>query len=83
MGKANFIYVGPNIPQIGLKKNTLYRGEEPPPRLRDLIVSKPVLRSLFISTKRLAEVQTKLNKKGSMEHTANQEMLAIAKTIPR
>ena len=83
MGKANFIYVGPNIPQLGLKKNTLFRGEEPPPRLRDLIVSTPVLRSLFVSTTRLAEVKAKLNKKGSMEHTANQAMLIIAQTIPR
>lgn len=83
MGKPNFIYIGPNVPPLALKRNTLYRGEELPVQLKQLAISKPVLKALFISTRDLAEAQKKLSKKGTLEHTANQEMQTIARTIPR
>jgi hypothetical protein len=83
MGKPNFIYVGPSLPSLGLKKNTIFRGAEVPPALQPLVEKKPAIRSLFVSTKDLAEVMKRLGQKGSLEHTANQEMLTIAKTTPR
>ena len=83
MGKANFMYVGPNVPQIGLKRNTLYRGNEPPAKLKELIKSKPILSALFVSTAGLAQAERSLNIKGSLENTAQKEMTEIVKTLPR
>jgi hypothetical protein len=83
MGKPNMIYIGPNVPPLALKRNTLYRGDDIPPRLLELAERRPALKSLFISTRDLAEAQKKIAKKGTLEHTAQQEMLEIAKTIPR
>lgn len=83
MGKPNYIYIGPNIGPIGLKRNTIFRGDQLPQKFKELADRKPVLRSLFISTRDLAEAQKKLTKKGTLEYVANQEVLAIAKAIPR
>lgn len=83
MGKPNFIYVGPNIAPIGLRTNMLFRGGEPPAKLLEIMQAKPVVGSLFISTRNLAAAKKKLTEKGSLEYTAYKEMLAIAKTIPR
>lgn len=83
MGKPNFCYIGPNVPPIGLKKFTLYRGEELPRSLEPLVKQRPVLAALYVSTRDLAAAQRRLAQKGTLEHTAAQEMLTIAKTIPR
>jgi hypothetical protein len=83
MGKANFMYIGPNVPQIGLKRNTLYRGSEPPPKLKELMKKKPILGSLFVSTAALAQAERSLNIKGAVENTAQKEMAEIVKTLPR
>ena len=83
MGKANCIYIGPNVPQIGLKRNTLYRGNEPPPKLKELMKKKPVLSALFVSTAALSQAERSLNIKGSLENTAQKEMAEIVKTLPR
>lgn len=83
MGKANYIYLGPNVPQIGLKRNTLYRGSEPPPKLAELMKKKPVLSALFVSTAALAQAERALSIKGSVENTAQKEMAEIVKTLPR
>jgi hypothetical protein len=83
MGKANFIYIGPNIPQIGLKRNTLYRGKEPPEKLQELIKKRPVLGALFVPTAALAQAERSLKIKGAVEHTAQKEMAEIVKTLPR
>jgi hypothetical protein len=79
MGKPNHIYVGPSVPSLGLKRFTLYRSEELPVKLAELAAQKPAVKSLFVSTRDLAEVKKQLNKKGSLAYTANQEMLAIAR----
>ena len=63
MGNSNWIYIGPNIPQIGLKKNTLFRGNEPPPKLKELIRQKPVISSLFVPTAALSQAES-----GVMDH---------------
>ena len=83
MGKSNWIYIGPNIPQIGLKKNTLFRGNEPPPKLKELIRQKPVISSLFVPTAALSQAERSLKIKGAVENTAQKEMAEIIKTLPR
>jgi hypothetical protein len=83
MGKANYMYIGPNVPQIGLKRNTLYRGSEPPAKLKELIRNRPVLSALFVSTAALSQAERALNIKGAVENTAQKEMVAIVKTLPQ
>jgi hypothetical protein len=83
MGKSNFIYIGPNVPQIGLKRNTLYRGNEPPAKLRELIKKRPVLSALFVSTAALSQAERSLKIKGALENTAQKEMAEIIKTLPQ
>jgi hypothetical protein len=82
VGKPNFIYIGPNIPQIGLKRNTIYRGNEPPAKLKELMKQKRVLGSLFVPTAALAQAERNLNIKGSLEHTARKEMEELVKALP-
>lgn len=83
MKKGNFIYIGPTIPVLGLKKNTVYRSPDLPNVLEKFAQTKAVLRSLYVSTKDLAKANKQLTTKGSLEYTATQEMLAIAKTTPQ
>jgi hypothetical protein len=82
MGKANWMYIGPNVPPFGLKRNTLFRGNEPPPKLAELMKRKPVLSALFVSTAALSQAERALNIKGSVEHTAQKEMAEIVKHLP-
>jgi hypothetical protein len=79
MAKANWIYIGPNIPVIGLKRNTIYRESVMPDALAKYATIKPVVRSLFVSTAQLATAEKNLSKPGSLEYHANKEMLAYAK----
>jgi hypothetical protein len=79
MGKANWIYIGPNIPVVGLKRNTIYREGVMPDALEKYAVLKPVVRSLFVSTAQLAIAEKNMSKPGSLEYHANKEMLAYAK----
>lgn len=83
MGKSNFIYIGPNVPQIGLKRNTLYRGKEPPAKLAELIRKRPVVGALFVPTAALSQAERNLRIKGALENTAQKEMAEIVKTLPR
>jgi hypothetical protein len=79
MKRQNFMYVGPSIPPLGLKKFTLYNSEELPVKLGEIAKKKPAVRALFVPTKDLAEVRRQLNTKGSLAYTANIELLAIAR----
>jgi hypothetical protein len=79
MGKPNWIYIGPNIPAVGLKRNTIHREEIMPDALAKYAAIKPVVKSLFVSTARLAEAEKNLSKPGSLEHHAYKEMTAYAK----
>ena len=80
---GNFIYVGPSIPQVGLKENTLYRSEDPPESLMRFVREKPVLRALYVSTKDLAKTQQAMRRKGTVEHTASELLRTLAKSMPR
>jgi hypothetical protein len=81
--RGNWIYIGPSIPPLGLQKHTLYRSGELPAPLKLIATNKPAVRALFIPITELAAAKHKLTTSGSLEHTANAEMLAIAKTTPR
>jgi hypothetical protein len=79
MKPVNYIYIGPSIPSHGLKKNTLYLGEEIPAALKPLIDAYPSAKALFIPTSQLAEANAKITKKGSLENIANEILLGIAR----
>ena len=81
--QGNWMYIGPSIPPLGLQKHTLYRSAEMPAALKLIAAQKPAVRSLYVSVAALAETRKKLANLGSLEHAANQEMLAIAKTTPK
>lgn len=80
---SNYIYIGVSIPPLGLKTNALYLESTLPPTLKRYADVKPVLNSLYVHTSLLAQAKKNIMMKGTLEYTANQEMLAIAKTIPR
>jgi hypothetical protein len=79
MGRASYIYIGPNIPQIGLKRNTIYRDATVPDGLAKYAVLKPAVKALFVPTTQLAAAEKKKAKQGSLEFLANKELLAYAK----
>ena len=80
---SNWIYIGPSVLPLGLQRNTLYLSPDLPHGLKSVAARKPAVQALFVNVEQLAEAKHKLGVAGSLEHTANQEMLAIAKTIPR
>jgi hypothetical protein len=63
----SYIWIGPTIPRLAIRKGMLIKGSAPPPQLKNLMDTKPMLRSLFIPTGKLAEVRTRLMVEGSME----------------
>jgi hypothetical protein len=80
--RGNWIYIGPTIPPLGLQRHTLYRSSALPSALELIAAQKPAVRALFIPIDELAAAKRKLATSGSLEHTANQDMLGIAKTTP-
>ena len=83
MKRGNWIYIGPSIPQVGLKQNTLYRSEQPPEALTNFAKIKPSVRALYVSTKELARAKNALAQRGSVEQLALETMQALAKATPR
>lgn len=81
--RGNWLYIGPSIPTLGLQKNTIYRIPDCPPALKLIAARKPVVLSLFVHVADLAEAKRRIEIHGSLEHSANQEMLSLAKTTPR
>ncbi len=71
----NFMYIGPTIISVGLKKNTLYQGEgSMPPQLRSLVQTTPMLASLFVPTARLAAAKESIKTRGSIEFLSAQTL---------
>jgi hypothetical protein len=79
---GNWMYIGPSIPPLGLHRNTLYLQNELPAALKLIASSKPAVRALWVNVENLAEAKRNLEISGSLEHAANREMLAVAKTTP-
>jgi hypothetical protein len=85
-----WIYIGPTIARIGLRRSMLILGSIPPPPLRDLIELKPIVNALFIPTSRCREARTNVEKAGTIEHKAaaevikfHQEKIAKEKKVSR
>jgi hypothetical protein len=79
---GNWIYIGPSIPPLGLQRNALYLTKELPTALKLIAERKPAVLALYVNVEHLAAAKNKLTTSGSLEHTANLEMLGIAKTTP-
>jgi hypothetical protein len=76
--KINYIYVGPSVPIIGLRSRTLVLGSDPPPQLKNLMDTKPMIRSLFVPTKQVSEAIASMKVQGSIEWMAANEIVKYA-----
>lgn len=74
MNKENYIYIGPTVARIGLKRSTIVLGRTPPPQLQSLIDLKPVIASLFVPTARTAEARINVRRLGTLENVAAEEV---------
>jgi hypothetical protein len=81
----NYLYIGPTIPGKSLKRNTLYMTSALPDGLEELVQEAQLqsLKCLYIPVGQYFKASKQLKEKGSLEHTANEQLLAIARTIPR
>jgi hypothetical protein len=79
------MYIGPDIPPLGLKRNTLYRDTpDPPPMMQEHIAKTPILGALYIPTGMLAQARWNLFKdRNSLEHLAFEILAEIGRKIPR
>lgn len=75
----NWIYIGPTVARIGLKKSTLVKGSTPPPQLLSLMETKPVIRSLFVPTARTAEARINMRRMGTLENIAAEEVIKFGR----
>lgn len=79
-----WIYIGPDIPPLGLKRTTLYRDEpQPPYGMREYVAVNPVLGALYVRTDGLAQAKLNLKNHNSVEYLAFEMMKEIGKKIPR
>ena len=79
MSEENYMYIGPTVARIGLKSRTLVLGAEPPPQLKSLIDLKPMIKTLFVPTSKLAQARQNLERTGSIESLAAEEVLKYAR----
>lgn len=75
----NWIYIGPTVARIGLKKSTLVLGSTPPPQLQSLIELKPVIKSLFIPTAKTSEARINMRRRGTLENIAAEEVMKFGR----
>jgi hypothetical protein len=79
MSIENYIYIGPTVARIGLKKSTIVLGSTPPPPLLSLIELKPVIGSLFIPTSRTAIARANMRRMGTLENIAAEEVIKFGR----
>jgi hypothetical protein len=77
--RERFIYIGPNMPLLGLKRNTIYKSKMLPAGLAQIAETKPAAKALYVSSDGLAIAMRNLTKTGSLEQHANQMLLSLAK----
>jgi hypothetical protein len=73
----NYIYIGPTAAKLGLVKSTLVLGAIPPPQLLSLINLKPMIRALFVSTEKCAVARQNMDRQGTIEWLATQEIIRL------
>lgn len=71
------IYLGPNIPSLGLKKNQVYLGGIPG-QVRAAIAIMPEIEELIVPISKLSETVKAINTKGTHEHHIYKELLRKA-----
>jgi hypothetical protein len=69
-----FLYIGPTIARLGIRRSMLILGSEPPPPLKSLIELKPIVSALFVPTSRCREARTNIETAGTIEHKATMEV---------
>ena len=72
--KINYVYIGPTAARLGLVRSTLVIGSQPPPQLLSLVNLKPMVRSLFVPTSKLAEARKRMKTEGTIEWMSAQEI---------
>lgn len=77
--KENWIYIGPTVARIGLKRSTIVLGSTPPPQLLSLMELKPVIRSLFIPTAKTTEARIRMREEGTLENVAAREVIKFGR----
>lgn len=77
----NWIYIGPTLARLGLKKSSLVLGSVPPPQLQSLIDLKPIVGSLFVPTYRAQTAIIRSRVAGSLEHIASQEVFKFGQEM--
>jgi hypothetical protein len=75
MNEPNWIYIGPTIARLGIRRSMIVLGNVPPPPLKDLIELKPIVSALFIPTSKCREARTNVETAGTIEHKATQEVI--------
>jgi hypothetical protein len=81
MSRERFVYIGPNIPSLGLKRNTIYQEKALPEGLAQIAKLKPVVQALYVNADGLAIAMRNLNKTGSLEQVASNTMQDMAKAL--
>ena len=71
------IYIGPNIPSLGLLKNQVYLGGLPG-QVRAAIAVLPEIETLIVSISGLSEAVQAVNTKGTHLHHVYHELLRKA-----
>ena len=71
------IYLGPNIPSLGLLKNQVYL-DGIPGQVRAAIAVMPEIEALIVPISELSETVKAINTKGTHEHHIYQEILRKA-----
>jgi hypothetical protein len=81
---ANYIYIGPNSPPLGLQQWNLSFDPEPPFTMKPFIEANPLLRCLYIPTEGLglARKNLKTNPQ-SVESLAYKAFASIISKLPR
>lgn len=69
------IYVGPSLPRGELQKYMLFKGGIPQ-HITQVFARYPLIRALFAQPAAMAEVERKINTKGTLENAACMQVIA-------
>ena len=77
MSDENYIFVGPTIAKLGIRRSMIVLGSTPPPQIQNLIDLEPAVRSLFIPTSECATARIKVRTEGTLENLAVQRIFEL------
>jgi hypothetical protein len=73
------MYIGPTIARIGLKSNTIVRGDEMLPQLKGIVDTNPIVAALFVAPIKVTPARQRMREQGSIEWLAARKVEEIAK----